>query len=105
MSFHPDEIGTMLVDYENDHKTGMNIGEISEEIYKYTNGYPFLVSKLCKTIDEELDKDWSTEGVEKAVKSLLVEKNTLKVKSTRRNGSNMMEKIFTRWWSRGAMPH
>ena len=31
-------------------ETGMDIKTVSEEIYKYTNGYPFLVSKLCNLI-------------------------------------------------------
>lgn len=46
MTFHPEEIAQMR-DYENDTHTGMNIKAISEEIYKYTNGYPFLVSAIC----------------------------------------------------------
>ncbi len=77
MSFNPQEISTMLMDYEKDHPTGMDIKTISEEIYKYTSGYPFLVSRICQCLDEELNKDWSIEGVEKAVKVLLIEKNTL----------------------------
>ncbi|MGL4944033.1 MAG: AAA family ATPase [Thermoguttaceae bacterium] len=77
MSFNPDEITTMLVDYENDHQTGMNIAEIANELYRYTSGYPFLVSKLCKTIDEDLDKNWTFSGIEVAIKRLLEVKNTL----------------------------
>ena len=77
MTFHPEEIAQMLGDYENDVHTGMDIKAISEEIYKYTNGYPFLVSKLCKVIDEELDKNWTVEGVMTATKQTILEKNTL----------------------------
>jgi hypothetical protein len=55
----------------------MKISEISEEIYRYTSGYPFLVSKLCKTIDEELEKDFTIDGVEQAVKKMIFETNTL----------------------------
>ena len=77
MSFDKDEIATMLVDYEKDHKTGMNIEKISEEIYSYTSGYPFLVSKLCKVIDERLEKNWSTNGIQEAIKIMVDEKNTL----------------------------
>jgi len=77
MSFCPVEIATMLIDYEADHKTGMNIVKIAEEIYKYTSGYPFLVSRICKHIDEKLNKDWSLKGIQNAIKSLLTEKNTL----------------------------
>ncbi|HAN09611.1 MAG TPA: AAA family ATPase, partial [Clostridiales bacterium] len=77
MSFNPEEIATMLVEYEKDYKTGMNIGEMSEEIYSYTSGYPFLVSKLCKTIDEKLDKNFTSEGLQEAIKLIIKEKNTL----------------------------
>jgi len=77
MSFSPVEIATMLIEYEADHRTGMDIAEISEEIYSFTNGYPFLVSRICQCIDEKLDKNWKTNGVREAVKILLEEKNTL----------------------------
>jgi hypothetical protein len=77
MSFNPAEIATMLADYENDFRTGMDISEISDEIYRYTNGYPFLVSKICKIIDEDLEKDWTVGGVAGAVKILLKDRNTL----------------------------
>ncbi len=55
----------------------MNIVEISEEIYTYTSGYPFLVSAICKQIDEELDQDWTVNGVRQAVQVLVKEKHTL----------------------------
>lgn len=76
MSFNPKEISTMLVDYEKDYHTDMNIEIISNEIYKFTNGYPFLVSKVCDIIHKKLN-DWSIEGVQKAVKILINSENTL----------------------------
>ncbi|MCP5496860.1 MAG: AAA family ATPase [Leptospiraceae bacterium] len=54
-----------------------DISSISREIYKFTSGYPFLVSKICKVIDEDLDKDWSMEGIQKAITVILEEQNTL----------------------------
>jgi hypothetical protein len=77
MSFNSSEISTMLKEYEAAHSTGMNIAEISEEIYCYTSGYPFLVSRICQCIDEELDKEWTLGGIQKAVAILLIEQNTL----------------------------
>lgn len=77
MTFHPEEIAQMLGDYENDMHTGMDIKAISEEIYKYTNGYPFLVSYICKIIDEQFDKAWATESVVKAVKQIVQGGSTL----------------------------
>ena len=50
MSFLPKEIATMLQEYEADYHTGMDIEEISNALYFYTNGYPYLVSWLCKWI-------------------------------------------------------
>ena len=75
MSFNLKDVEGMLNDYENDHHTGMDIHNISQLIIDYTSGYPFLVSKICKTIDET-DKNWSHDGVVNAVKKLLFERNT-----------------------------
>lgn len=77
MSFSPDEIATMLNEYESDHHTSMNISEISDEIYLYTSGYPYLVSDICKIIDEQLDRDWTVSGVHRAVGEVLREKTPL----------------------------
>jgi hypothetical protein len=77
MSFKPAEIATMLIQYEGGHHCGMDIKELSAWIYKYTSGYPFLVSKICKLISEDLNDDWSADGVQKAVKLLVGEQNTL----------------------------
>jgi hypothetical protein len=75
MSFSSEEISTMLLDYEKDHKTGMNIKEISEKIFDYTNGYPYLVCYICKKIDEK-NLTWNEEGIDKAVKILLNDNNS-----------------------------
>ena len=77
MTFHPEEIAQMLQDYENDVHTGMDIKAMGEGIYKYTSGYPYLVSAICKLIDEQLDRDWTEEGVVKAVKIIVQGNNTL----------------------------
>ncbi len=86
MSFSIVEIGEMLKEYESDYHTGMNIKDISELLYNYTSGYPYLVSSLCKYLDEDIaggkdfpDKKtvWTKNGVLEAVKRLLSEKNPL----------------------------
>ena len=77
MSFSPAGISTMLAEYESDHNAGMDITAIADEIYGFTNGYPFLVSRICQHIDEELDKDWTVFGVNAAVQIILEEVNTL----------------------------
>ncbi len=77
MSFHPEEIATMLLDYEKDAHKGMDIRAISEELYHYTNGYPYLVSWLCKWIDEQGNRNWTSEGIRKAGKELLMNRTPL----------------------------
>ncbi|MFW6306180.1 MAG: hypothetical protein ACOC1N_02200 [Bacillota bacterium] len=77
MSFSASEIETMLLDYEQETEINMNTGLLAEEISKFTNGYPYLVSRICKNIDEYLDREWTIKGIEKAVKMTLMDKNTL----------------------------
>lgn len=86
MSFSVEDIEGMLREYEYDYGTGMNIHDMSQMLYDYTDGYPFLISKLCKLIDEWVagSKDfpdkrsaWTREGLLDAVNCLLGEKNTL----------------------------
>lgn len=86
MSFSQTDIAGMLNDYENDHRTGMNVEMISQLIYDYTSGYPFLVSRICKFIDERVAGSqefpdrisaWSYPGFLEAIKMVLAEKNTL----------------------------
>jgi len=73
MSFSIEEIMTMLNSYEGDKKIGMDIREIASEIYKFTSGYPVLVSKICKYIDEEMEQDWTSNGIRRAIKLILKE--------------------------------
>lgn len=86
MSFSSDQIGGMLDEYETDHQTGMDVRTVADTLYQYTSGYPYLVSALCKIMDEELpfqEKSadgrnvWTVQGVEKAVKCILQTRTTL----------------------------
>lgn len=45
MNFYVSDISGMLMEYEADVHTGMDISSIAELIYDYTSGYPFLVSR------------------------------------------------------------
>ena len=74
MSFSILDIEEMLQEYELDNQTGMNVKEMANLIYEYTSGYPFLVSRICKMIDEELGKTWTKQGFLEAIKLLLAEK-------------------------------
>ena len=85
MSLSEEGINGMLQDYEADHHTGMDTSLIAKRIREYTNGYPFLVSRICKMIDEKLVPDafpdlssaWTPGGVDAAVKMILAENNPL----------------------------
>ena len=78
LSFQPDEIATMLHDYAQLKQVAMDVQAIAEQLYYYTSGYPFLVSRLCKIIDERLMKSpqWQEQDVEEAVNRILTESNT-----------------------------
>lgn len=81
MSFNPKEIETMLIEYSNLNQMPMDIEIISEKLYYYTGGYPFLVSRLCQIIDEDLmaekKNNWDLDHIDKAVKIITKENNTL----------------------------
>ena len=77
MSFSAKEIETMLKQYINGTNIKMDSQLIANEIRNFTKGYPYLVSRICKNIDEYLDKEWTVEGVMKAIKMTLNEHNTL----------------------------
>ena len=86
MSFSKSEIEGMLQEYEKDYHIGMECDKIAGLLYDYTSGYPFLVSRLCKLIDERVagsldfpDKKsaWTKAGFLESVKMLLGERNTL----------------------------
>ena len=88
MTFHPEEIAQMLNDYEADTHTGMDIKAISEEIYKYTTGYPFLVSYICKLIDERLERSWNINSVQQAVKIIAKGENVTLIDDLSKNLEN-----------------
>lgn len=100
MSFSVKDIAGMLESYEADKKTGMDIDGMSQLLYDYTSGYPYLVSRLCKFMDERItvtksspagssthvpepDGDqrrrtaWTKAGFLEALKILIDEKNPL----------------------------
>lgn len=86
MSFSVGDISSMLREYEEDNGTGMDVERVAEYIYEYTSGYPYLVSYICKCLDEEIlgaegfedmGDVWSREGIGEAVKILLKETTPL----------------------------
>ncbi len=86
MDFSAQQIESMLDEYEADHHVEIDGKVVAEEIYQYTSGYPYLVSLICKILDEKLigteaflkaGSVWSREGVIEAVKIILKSKTPL----------------------------
>ncbi|MEZ3486536.1 MAG: hypothetical protein K1W22_08085 [Lachnospiraceae bacterium] len=85
LSFGTAEIAGMLDSYEQDFHTGMDTLYIARLIHDYTSGYPFLVSSICKLVDERIvrrtftvsPRAWTREDILDAVRILLSEQNTL----------------------------
>lgn len=108
MSFSAGQIQNMLEEYEADNKTGMDAEAAAEEICQYTSGYPYLVSAICKILDEKLpeyetfaDKRsiWSREGIVEAVKIILNERlplfdSLIKQLDTYKDLRNLIEEIL-----------
>ncbi len=81
LSLFPTEIIPMLDDYAAEQNVKIESPVFAEKIFYYTSGYPFLVSKLCKIIDEEFlpqrpVKEWYLEDIDRAVQVALKEDNT-----------------------------
>ncbi|MCP4629190.1 MAG: AAA family ATPase, partial [bacterium] len=76
MSLAPREIESMLRDYSRDKGIRPDIPAIAKQLHYYTSGYPWLVSKLCKFIDEKIvfqreDKNWTVGDVEAAFRIIV----------------------------------
>ena len=81
MSFSAKQIDAMLKEYADEHDMLMDTEPIADEIYDYTSGYPYLVSRLCQLIDEMyqsgMHEVWSHAGLLEAVRKLVRESNSL----------------------------
>ena len=81
MNLQVAEIKPMLDDYVSATGVTMDTQWMSEQLFYYTSGYPFLVSKLCKTIDEIIlpekeEQTWTEADLKASVRLLLKESNT-----------------------------
>lgn len=83
MSLSVPEIASMLQEYRAERGAFFETEPVAEEIYKYTSGYPFLVSLICLWMDERLPEkaqspgNWTQEDVRTAVREILKSTNTL----------------------------
>ncbi|MDO5342944.1 MAG: hypothetical protein Q4F69_10915, partial [Bacteroidia bacterium] len=76
MSLHADGIAGMLREYQSERGVSFDEDLVANEIYAYSGGYPFLVSRLCQIIDGK-GFSWDRKGVVDAVHEILNERNTL----------------------------
>jgi Predicted AAA-ATPase len=80
MNLYPLEIKPMLEEYAHDKGIKMNTKKIAERLFYFTSGYPFLVSKLCKIVDETIlpkrkSKKWTIQDIDAAALQLIGESN------------------------------
>ena len=76
LSLFPQEIGTMLEDFSKSEGVKIDIKQMSEDLFYYTSGYPFLVSKLCEIMYKQKKPLWNNELLIEAVKKILTIDNT-----------------------------
>ncbi len=86
MSLMPFEVCRMLEEYKQDYKLDFDAEWFAQQIYDYTSGYPYLVSKICWLLDNTVRLEdefktraaaWTELGFQRAIKLLVTEKNTL----------------------------
>ena len=81
LNLSQDEISRMLTDYSNERSVTLDIPFFAKELHYFTSGYPFLVSYLCKSIDEKIlpqktTKELQKEDIEQSLQMALVKSNT-----------------------------
>jgi len=88
LSLNSHEIQTMLDDYFGDYpehrflfkcsNSQPCVSTFANELYRLTSGYPFLVSRLCQIIAEDICPEgaWTPDHLRQATKLLLQESNT-----------------------------
>ncbi len=78
LSLNTGEIESLLLDFLTENNIRMNTRETAEKLHYLTSGYSFLVSRLCKIIDEEIQplERWELVDIDTASNILLKEDNT-----------------------------
>ena len=80
MNLSAAEIKPMLEDYVQERGVMMDTEWFANRLFYFTSGYPYLVSKLCKLIDEKIlpaktEKKWTEEDLNQAFNWILREPN------------------------------
>ena len=80
MNLEPLDIKPMLEDYVQERGVKMDTEWVANRLFYFTSGYPYLVSRLCKIIDERLlddktAKEWTEDDLNKAYNLILKEQH------------------------------
>ena len=63
MSLSVKQIVDMLQEYEADNHMGIDTNAAAQYIFDFTSGYPYLVSAICKLLDEKIPQMEGFESV------------------------------------------
>lgn len=90
MGLNTDEIKSMLDEYVAATGVKMDTQLIADKLFYFTSGYPYLVSHLCKTIDEDIlpnktVQEWTVADVNNAANRLLREPNNVNFDTVLKN--------------------
>jgi hypothetical protein len=97
MELQPNEIVPMLKDYAQEQNVSMDFQAVADALFYYTAGYPFLVSALCKIVDEDimskkLERIWTDFDIEIAADKLIrAERSTTNFDTLIKNLENNAE--------------
>ncbi len=104
MELNAVQIEKMLLDYKNEIKVELAEKKFSNQLYYWTSGYPYLVSALCKILDEDIlpkkkENKLSIDDLNQAVKIILAEQTTnfeslIYYIENNQNIYNLVEKII-----------
>ncbi len=81
MNFQAQEIMPMLAEYSQASGVELDLQESAKRLVYYTSGYPFLVSAICKILDEKIlpqkqEAVWTTKDIDLAVNALIKNKRS-----------------------------
>lgn len=81
MNLTAQEIVPMLEEYSAQKDVKLNVVQCAEKLFFYTSGYPFLVSALCKILDEKIlpqkkEVSWTTTDIEQATRLLVTDRRS-----------------------------
>lgn len=81
LSLSADGIAAMLEEYKKEQEVEIDTSLFAGKLFYYTSGYPFLVSYLCKIIDENIlpgknKRQWDPHDLERAVQLAIMKEST-----------------------------